>query len=108
MVKPPAARKTAGQKASARAMLAQKLTCPAGGTSFARDVAPLFNQTDIDHMKSVTGGKLDLSDYASVSMWAQAIYVKVQSGDMPPYPYPAFTPAQVNTFGCWIQQGLKP
>jgi|SwirhisoilCB2_FD_contig_101_647517_length_624_multi_2_in_0_out_0_2 hypothetical protein len=85
----------------------QSLTC-APGLSFAKDIAPLFNQTDIDHMKSVTSGSLDLSDYTSTKTWAHIIYSKLASHQMPPPPQQPFSDAQVNTFGCWIQQGCQP
>ncbi|KQY35826.1 hypothetical protein ASD21_00785 [Caulobacter sp. Root1455] len=93
--------------ANVRELLGAALSCPTS-VSFATDIAPLFNSTDISHMKNVTGGKLDLSNYDSVVMWSSAIYGKVQSGDMPPFPAPAWTPDQVNLFGCWIQLGCKP
>jgi hypothetical protein len=93
--------------ANVRELLGSALTCPTS-VSFAKDIAPLFNSTDISHMKNVTGGKLDLSNYDSVTMWSSAIYGKVQSGDMPPFPADAWTPDQVNLFGCWIQLGCKP
>jgi hypothetical protein len=85
----------------------EALTCTPG-LSFAKDIAPLFNQTDVDHMKSVTGGSLDLSDYDSVKTWAHIVYSKVASHAMPPPPQNPFTDDQVNTFGCWIQQGCQP
>jgi hypothetical protein len=93
--------------ANTRELLSAGLTCPAS-VSFATDIAPLFTGTDISHMKNVTGGKLDLSNYDSVVMWASQIYSKVASGDMPPFPADAWTADQVNLFGCWIQLGCKP
>jgi len=87
-----------------RDALTGDLTCTPGLT-FANDIAPLFNATDIAHMKSVTGGQLDLSDCASVTVWAHAIYEKVSTGEMPPSPQSPWTPDQVNTFACWVSQG---
>ena len=82
-------------------------TCPPG-LSFAKDIAKLFTPTDVAHMKIVTGGQLDLSNYASVKVWAATIYQKVSSGTMPPPPESKWTPAMVATFGCWVQQGCQP
>jgi hypothetical protein len=58
-------------------------------------------------MKSVTQGALDLSDYNSTKIWATKIYQVVSTGAMPPggSGENEWTPAMVNTFGCWIQQG---
>lgn len=81
--------------------------CPPG-VSFAKDIAPLFTANDISHMKQVTGGSLDLSSYASVKIWAAKILSEVSSGNMPPPPEAQWTPAMVNTFACWIQQGSQP
>jgi len=78
------------------------------GVGFAKDIAPLFNATEINCMKQATGGQLDLSSYPSVKSFASQIYTKVAAGDMPPPPAPAWTPDMVNTFGNWIQQGMNP
>lgn len=82
------------------------LSCPTSVT-WTNDVQKLFTTTDVDHMKQVTGGQLDLSSYASVKIWAHKIYSEVASGAMPP---PGsgegpWTQDMINTFGCWIQQG---
>jgi hypothetical protein len=82
------------------------LTCPTTVT-WTADIKKLFTQTDIDHMKAVTGGSLDLGTYSSVKIWARKIYSLVASGSMPPpgsgeQPWSA---AWVTTFGCWIQKG---
>lgn len=92
---------------NARAILQGTLQCPPGIT-WTKDIKALFaaDADYISHMISVTNGKLDLGDYTSVKMWASTILVKLKSGDMPPFPYPAFTPEQVNLFACWIQQGM--
>lgn len=82
------------------------LNCPKKVT-WTSDIKKLFTQTDINHMKSVTGGQLDLSNYDSVKTWASAIYNRVANGSMPPpgSGESPWTPDMVNTFGCWIQQG---
>lgn len=86
------------------------LSCPKIQLSFAKDIAPLFTATDIDHMKSVTQGGLDLSDYEDVKIYASIIYKKVSSGEMPP-PGVGENPwsqQMVQTFGCWMQQNCPP
>jgi len=88
-------------------LAASASNCPSG-VSFAKDIAPLFNGTDVAHMKQVTKGSLDLSSYDSVKIWAAQIYSQVSSGNMPPPPQQAWTPAQVNLFACWISQGCQP
>jgi len=89
-----------------RATLAQ-MNCP-NPVSWSADVKKLFTQTDVDHMKAVTGGALDLSSYNSVKIWSAKVYQLVSSGAMPPAGSGenAWTPAMVSTFGCWIQQGF--
>lgn len=82
------------------------LSCPSSVT-WTNDIQKMFTPTDIDHMKQVTGGVLDLSSYSSVKIWATKIYSEVSTGAMPPSgsgenPWSA---DMVNTFGCWIQQG---
>jgi hypothetical protein len=83
-----------------------QLNCP-NAVTWTNDVKKLFTALDIDHMKKKTMGALDLSDYDSVKVWAPKIYQEVSSGAMPPdgSGENAWTPAMVNTFGCWIQQG---
>lgn len=82
------------------------LTCPTSVT-WSKDIQPMFTATDVDHMKQVTGGALDLSSYTSVKIWATKIYSEVSTGAMPPAGSGEgpWGQAQVNTFGCWIQQG---
>jgi hypothetical protein len=82
------------------------LSCPTSVT-WTNDIAKLFTSTDVEHMKQVTGGSLDLSSYASVKIWATKIYSEVASGAMPPAGSgeQPWTQDMINTFGCWIQQG---
>lgn len=77
------------------------LSCPSGIT-WTKDIQQLFNEIDVDHMKSKG---IDLSKYRSVMINAVAIYTRVKSGSMPPPPLERWTDDMVNTFGCWIQQG---
>jgi hypothetical protein len=83
-----------------------ELSCPTSVT-WTNDIKGMFTQEDVDHMKQVTNGALDLSDYNSTRVWASKIYSQVASGSMPP-PGSGEDPwseEMVNTFGCWIQQG---
>ena len=82
------------------------LSCPTQVT-WTKNIQSLFTATDVDHMKQVTNGALDLSSYSSVKIWAAKIYSEVASGAMPPAQSgeQPWTPDMVNTFGCWIQQG---
>lgn len=88
-----------------RRTLAQ-LNCP-NAVTWTADIQKLFTAIDVAHMKGVTQGALDLSDYDSTKIWATKIYQVVASGAMPPAGSGEnqWTPAMVNTFGCWIQQG---
>ena len=81
------------------------LSCPASVT-WTNDVAKLFTSTDVAHMKQVTSGSLDLSDYNSTKIWATKIYSYGSSGAMPPpgSGEQPWTAAMINTFGCWIQK----
>lgn len=88
-------------------LAADAANCPPG-VGFAKDIAPLFTPTDIAHMKQATGGKLDLSNYDSVKIYASQIYSRVSSGNMPPPPSPAWTKQMVQLFACWIQQDCQP
>ncbi|MBO0661036.1 hypothetical protein LQ948_00490 [Jiella sp. MQZ9-1] len=82
------------------------MSCPTSVT-WTNDIEGMFTQTDVDHMKQVTNGALDLSNYNSVKIYASKIYNEVASGAMPPpgSGEPTWGQDKVNTFGCWIQQG---
>ena len=82
------------------------LTCPTQVT-WTNDIQKLFTPTDVAHMLAVSQGTINLASYASVKMWASAIYTRVANGSMPPAGSGEgpWTTAMVNTFGCWIQQG---
>jgi hypothetical protein len=84
----------------------EQLNCP-NPITWTNNVAKLFTATDVAHMKQVTQNALDLSNYQSVKIWATKIYQEVSSGNMPPQGSgeKPWTPAMINTFGCWIQQG---
>lgn len=66
-------------------------------------ISGYFTETDIDHMKQVTGGQLDLGSCQSVAENAQSIYNMVSSGQMPPgQPWPA---DWVANFQEWMNEG---
>jgi hypothetical protein len=93
---------------NARTILEKVTGGCAPGIGFAKDIAGLFTANDVAHMKHVTGGKLDLSNYASVKVWAAKILQETSSGNMPPAPEPQWTAAKVSLFACWIKQGCQP
>jgi hypothetical protein len=94
-------------KSDVRAQL-KALTCKAN-VSFAKDIAPMFTAQDIAHMKSVTQGSLILNNYTSAKTWAHQIYSEVSQHYMPPpQSGESWSQAQIDLFGCWIQQGCKP
>jgi len=73
------------------------------GTNITWDqIRQQFTDTDIEHMKGVTGGQLDLSNCQSVQQSAQQIYDQVSSGNMPPgNPWPQ---DWVDNFQQWMNQ----
>jgi hypothetical protein len=79
------------------------MTCPTAVT-WTNDIQAMFTATDIAHMK--TKG-IDLSSYQDVMINAVSIYNRVSSGSMPPpgSGEQPWSPAWVQMFGCWIQQG---
>ena len=75
-----------------------------GGVSFARDIRPLFRNSDIASMKRVS--RLDLSDHTQVSAKADQILSRLEAGDMPCDG--AWPDHQVKLFKEWIDDGKKP
>jgi hypothetical protein len=75
--------------------------------SFAKDIRPLFTDTDVAHMKA---RGLDLSKYDAVKKHADAIYAQVLSGLMPPEGTGGvrWTSAQCNVFQSWQTTGYQP
>jgi hypothetical protein len=87
--------------AHARDLIAE-LNCTVPVT-WTNDIQKLFGRTDVDHMKAATAGRLDLSSYDSVKIWAWKVYEYVENKYMPPSaPWPD---AQILTFGCWVKAG---
>ena len=73
--------------------------------SYAKDIKPLFNAVDQDHMLNQQG-MFDLWSYDDVKANADDILNAVKSGIMPPKkdggPWPA---DKVQKFQDWINQG---
>ena len=86
----------------------EALNCPSSVT-WAANIQQMFTATDVARMKAVTGGSLDLSDYMSVKIHASAIFNQVANGQMPPpgSGEKPWSPAWVNTFGCWINRAVR-
>ena len=72
--------------------------------SFARDIRPLFRNSDIASMNRVSG--LDLSNHAQVSAKADQILSRLETGDMPCDG--AWPDHQVQLFRKWIADGKQP
>lgn len=75
------------------------------GTSFVRDILPLFRPKDVEHMSNLS---LDLSEYDAVRAKAQMIAQRVTTGGrpMPPPPDQRWTKIQVELFEQWIAEGF--
>jgi hypothetical protein len=75
--------------------------------SFARDIRPLFTDTDVDHMKNYG---LDLSSRDDVVKHAKEITSVVSAGTMPP-PSDGGKPWSLEMcemFRQWVDQGCLP
>ena len=71
--------------------------------SFAKDIRPLFRDTDVDTMK---GYGLDLSSHDDVKAQAGEIYSTLTDGSMPcDGPWPA---DRVALFKRWMDEGMAP
>jgi hypothetical protein len=68
-----------------------------------------FTAVDIQHMKDITGGAMDLSDCESVHKWAQEIYIRVTATEdpMPPRGFPRWTQEQMDNFKIWMEAGAQ-
>ncbi len=77
----------------------------ATGTSFVRDILPLFHPKDIEHMSDLN---LDLSEYDAVRAKAQAIAQRVAASGrpMPPPPDQRWTKIQIELFEQWVTEGF--
>jgi len=75
--------------------------------SFARDIRPMFTETDVTQMKLVG---IDLSSRDDVEARADDIYGAVSEGSMPPdySDEPPWTPEMCDRFKEWQTQGCPP
>jgi hypothetical protein len=71
--------------------------------SFARDIRPLFRDTDVTTMQNYG---LDLSSYAEVKNKVQAIYATLAEGTMPCDG--AWPKDCVATLKRWMDEGMAP
>jgi hypothetical protein len=70
--------------------------------TFAKDIRPLFRQSDIDAMSFV----FDLADHGAVKANAAAIYARLADGSMP---CDAAWPAdRLVVFRQWMDEGCNP
>jgi hypothetical protein len=77
--------------------------------SFAKDIRPLFTDTDIAHMNR-RGVRLDDFGYMHDLAHAQQVLDRVDDGGMPPPSSgePAWSPEKVRIFRDWIAAGCQP
>ncbi|MEA2195020.1 MAG: hypothetical protein QOG42_1454 [Solirubrobacteraceae bacterium] len=73
-------------------------------TSFARDIAPLFRQKDVQHMRFIR--QTELQTYDGVKGKADLILARVKDAarPMPKPPDPRWTAAQTDLFARWIAE----
>jgi hypothetical protein len=75
---------------------------PEDGPTFARDIRPLFRDTDVETMSFA----FDLASYGDVREHEEAIYERVGEGSMPcDEPWPS---EDVERFKAWIDNGSPP
>lgn len=71
--------------------------------SFEQDIVPLFTQ-----YRGSMLWRLDLTQYESMKRNAAMVYNQISTQSMPPPPYPPMTPAQIQLFKTWMDQGYPP
>jgi tyrosinase len=77
-----------------------------GKLSFAKDIRPLFTDTDVAHMKPAG---MDLSNRDDVQLHADAIYRAVSDGAMPPPGSgKTWTADMCERFKRWQNEGCPP
>jgi hypothetical protein len=67
-------------------------------------ISGYITEMDVEHMKNITGGALDLSDCESVQHWAKQIYVALSNKVMPPGGWPD---NQIADFKSWLDAGAQ-
>ncbi len=79
------------------------------GTSFAKDILPLFRGVDIDHMSSMD---VFLNDYTFMSdpKNAEAVYEYLDGTREPQMPPdgPYWTPRDLAKYKAWMEEGRMP
>jgi len=68
--------------------------------TFTNDIGPLFSK-----WASQMKWRLDLASYEDVKMNAEIILSQIESGNMPPPNIATLTPAEINLFKQWMQDG---
>jgi hypothetical protein len=75
----------------------------AAAVTWTNTIKGQFTQLDIDHMKQVTGGSLDLGSYASVKTNGNGVFNMVNRKRMPPgHPW---SDAFIQNFKTWMSAG---
>ena len=72
--------------------------------TWTNTIKGFFRQYDIDHMKLVTNGAIDLSSYDNVKTNIEPIWDRIQSGSMPPGG--GWSRSKQNTFQSWMNGGM--
>ncbi len=72
--------------------------------TWTNTIKDFFSWYDIEHMKLITGGSLDLSSYDSVKSNVDAIWGRVSNGTMPPGA--GWRQSKRNTFKAWMDAGM--
>jgi hypothetical protein len=72
-------------------------------TSFARDIAPVFNAYKAQMM-----WRFDLTSYDAVKGNAELILGQIKTKSMPPPPFDPLSQTEIETFEQWIQEGCPP
>ncbi len=75
-----------------------------GALSFQSDIRPLFNQSDIDTMKSIGG--FDLSNYEDVKTRSEDIYSRLSDKSMPCEG--GWPGENIEKFKRWMDTGANP
>lgn len=75
--------------------------------SFEKDIRPMFTDMDVEHMKPLG---FNLTSRDDVETAAEAIYMTVTEGTMPPRNSgePRWTPEMCERFKLWRDQGCPP
>jgi hypothetical protein len=75
----------------------------AAAVTWTNTIKGQFRKIDIDHMKQVSGGSIDLNDYTSVKTNGDDIYGMVSTNAMPPGS--PWTKQYIDNFKAWMDAG---